>query len=210
MREDNSAQSPWSETILNQTLLHITHLMSDKKHAQEKKGLQWCRAKQLLLIAWMVEAVTEEPLISILNFQLFLLFLPSNPSSVHHCCHTICNPFSINHLCINSTSASARRGSLSSGTGFQHCFGSLNHDDDRQILPLPHIRQVLCVGKQQLSSRWPHSSFISHWPATVTIAHVRTGAWVLWFLPKHLHSLCCSQCCFLTRRCQRISAHLNS
>lgn len=209
MGHNNSTQSPWFQTILTQTLLHITHLVTwPEMCTGKRKGYSNTQCKATAAHCLNGEAVSEEPLIPILNFQVFLLFLPSNPSSVHRCCHTICNLFSISHLCINSTSAPARRGSLSLlELPALLWLTTVTMMTERQNLPLLHIRQVLCLGKQQLSSRWPYSSFILHWPsdATVAIAHVRTRTRVLQFLPKHLRSLHCSLCCFHTWRCQDLS-----
>lgn len=113
----------------------------DKKHAQAKERVTVIKCKATAAY-WLNRGSSQwgtshpHP-----NFQVFLLFFPSNSSSVHHFCHTICKLFSISrHLCINSTSASARRGSLSlleqaSSTALAH----YSHDDDRGKFCCFHI-----------------------------------------------------------------------
>lgn len=167
-----------------------------------------CKATSLLLTVWTGKqsARNLSPPSVISRFSFFSFFPPL--SSAHHCCQTTCNLFSISRLFINSTTASARRTSLSlleqaSSTALAH----YSRDDGRKAKSATSAYQdrysVLVNSSCHLDTRWPYSSSILHWPsdATVMTAHIRTRIQSL-TIPAKASPLTALQC-FHTRRCQK-------
>lgn len=196
MGHNNSTQSPWFQTILKQTLLHITHLIiwqemctGKRKGYSDTVQSNCCSLPEGGSSQWGTShSHPEFP-----GFPSFASLLPLFCASLlSHQLQSIFNkpPLHGQHICLCQERLPLFWNRLPALLWLT----TVMMMTERQNLPLPHIRQVLCVGKQQLSPRWPYSSFIWHWPsdATVTIAHVRTWTQVLQFLPKHLHSLHCS------------------
>lgn len=117
---------------------------------------------------------------SLISMFSFFSSPPRPPAPFLLCITAICKLFSINHLFINSTAASASRATLSlleqvSSTALPH----YSHDNGRKMQFATSAYQnrysVLVNSNCHLDMRWPYSSSILHWPsdATVMTTHIR-------------------------------------
>lgn len=165
---------------------HHTFKCYGKKRTQAKERVAVIpRAKQLHCCSLSERGSNQQgtPHPSLISRFSFFSFFFSPLSSVHHCCQTIWNLFSISHLFINSTAASARRASFSlleqvSSTALAH----YSHDNGRKAKSATSAYQdrysVLVNSNCHLDTRWPYSSSILHWPSDATVMTARVRTWI--------------------------------